>query len=103
MKKYKIKWSEIYEKTDNIVRCLEKKDAKIYGIGFNGQIIAGLTGLACDYPEDADIIVDDIFDNADIYNAWLKLYPEKEFVFLYNKQQEDFDTEFEFPWDQIKE
>ena len=45
MKKYTVKWKEIYKKIDTLLNSLEKKDCKIYGIARGGQIIAGLTGL----------------------------------------------------------
>ena len=59
MKKYKISWEEIYEKVKVLKSNLENKNDKIYGIPRGGQIVAGLTGLAVDTPEEANIIVDD--------------------------------------------
>ena len=100
MKKYTVKWEEIYKKIDTLLNALEKKDCKIYGIARGGQIIAGLTGLAVDKPEDADIIVDDLYDSGRTYKKWLAKYPKKEFVFLYNKQFEHKNTWIEFPWEE---
>ena len=97
MKKYTVKWEEIYRKVETIKRNLIDKNSKIFGIGISGQIIAGLTGNAVEYPENAVIIVHDIYDSGDTYKKWLKLYPEKEYVFLYNKQFEHKDEEIEFP------
>ena len=103
MKKYKISWEEIYEKVKVLKSNLENKNDKIYGIPRGGQIVAGLTGLAVDTPEEANIIVDDLYDSGTTYNKWYEKYPEKEFVFLYNKQFEHQNTWLEFPWEESGE
>jgi GTP cyclohydrolase I len=98
MKTYKITWEEIYAKIETLKNNLVKKD-KIYGIPRGGQIIAGLTGMAVDTPEEANIIVDDLYDSGTTYKKWYKKYPNKEYCFLYNKQYEHQNTWLEFPWE----
>jgi len=98
MKKVKISWSEIYDKVNTVKESLTKKD-KIYGIPRGGQIVAGLTGMAVDTPEEANIIIDDLYDSGTTYKKWLKKYPDKEYCFLYNKQYEYQNTWIEFPWE----
>ena len=102
MKTYKITWEEIYAKIETLKNNLVKKD-KIYGIPRGGQIIAGLTGMAVDTPEEANIIVDDLYDSGTTYKKWHKKYPNKEYCFLYNKQYEHQNTWLEFPWENTGE
>lgn len=99
MKKVKITWKEIYLRVNSLIDSLDNKNIKIYGIPRGGQIIAGLTGLAVDTPEEADIIVDDLIDSGATYKKWLAKYPDKEFVFLFNKDIEFEKTWIEFPWE----
>ena len=100
MKKHKITWEEIYLKIDAMKDALDNKNDKIYGIPRGGQIIAGLTGLAVDTPEEANIIVDDLYDSGATYNKWVEKYPDKEFCFLFNKKFEHQNTWLEFPWEE---
>jgi GTP cyclohydrolase I len=102
MKTYKITWEEIYAKIETLKNNLDKK-VKIYGIPRGGQIIAGLTGMAVDTPEEADIIVDDLYDSGTTYKKWYKKYPNKEYCFLYNKKYEHQNTWLEFPWENTGE
>tara|TARA_R110000744_G_scaffold51_1_gene211 strand:+ start:830 stop:1675 length:846 start_codon:yes stop_codon:yes gene_type:complete len=103
MKKHKITWEEIYLKIDAMKDALDNKNDKIYGIPRGGQIIAGLTGLAVDTPEEANIIVDDLYDSGATYNKWVEKYPDKEFCFLFNKKFEHQNTWLEFPWEESGE
>lgn len=102
MKKYTITWEEIYAKINTLKESLVKED-KIYGIPRGGQIIAGLTGMAVDTPEEANIIVDDLYDSGATYEKWFKKYPDKEYCFLYNKTLEHQNTWLEFPWEESGE
>jgi len=103
MKKHKVTWNEIYLKIDAMKEALTNKKDKIYGIPRGGQIIAGLTGLAVDTPEEANIIVDDLYDSGATYKKWYKKYPDKEYCFLFNKQFEYQNTWLEFPWEESGE
>ena len=55
--------------------------------------------MAVDTPEEANIIIDDLYDSGTTYKKWLKKYPDKEYCFLYNKQYEYQNTWIEFPWE----
>ena len=103
MKKHKISWEEIYLKIKTMKNALNKNTDKIYGIPRGGQIVAGLTGMAVDTPEDATIIIDDLYDSGATYNKWVEKYPDKEFVFLFNKQFEYQNTWLQFPWEESGE
>lgn len=103
MKKHKVTWEEIYLKVDAMKQALNNKKDKVYGIPRGGQIIAGLTGLAVDTPEEANIIVDDLYDSGATYKKWYKKYPDKEYCFLFNKQYEYQNTWLEFPWEESGE
>tara|TARA_R110000824_G_scaffold376370_5_gene567491 strand:- start:657 stop:1499 length:843 start_codon:yes stop_codon:yes gene_type:complete len=103
MKKHKVTWEEIYLKIETLKNSLETNFDKIYGIPRGGQVIAGLTGMAVDTPEEATIIIDDLYDSGTTYKKWLKKYPDKEFVFLFNKEFEYQNTWLEFPWEESGE
>jgi len=103
MKKHKVTWEEIYLKIETLKNSLNTNSDKIYGIPRGGQVIAGLTGMAVDTPEEATIIIDDLYDSGTTYNKWLKDYPDKEFVFLFNKKFEYQNTWLEFPWEESGE
>ena len=103
MKKHKVTWEEIYLKIETLKNSLNTSSDKIYGIPRGGQVIAGLTGMAVDTPEEATIIIDDLYDSGTTYSKWLKDYPDKEFVFLFNKNFEYQNTWLEFPWEESGE
>jgi len=103
MKKHKVTWEEIYLKIETLKNSLNTNSDKIYGIPRGGQVIAGLTGMAVDTPEEATIIIDDLYDSGNTYNKWLEKYPDKEFVFLFNKKFEYQNTWLEFPWEESGE
>jgi GTP cyclohydrolase I len=103
MKKHKISWEEIYLKIETMKNALDKDTDKIYGIPRGGQIVAGLTGMAVDTPEEATIIIDDLYDSGTTYKKWFEKYPNKEFVFLFNKKFEYQNTWLEFPWEESGE
>ena len=91
--KKEITWQMIYER----IRKLPK--GMYYGIPRGGQYIAGATGCAVDSPEDADYIIDDLYDSGTTYKRWKKLYPEKKFLFLYDKRNEYCNEWLVFPWE----
>lgn len=108
---YKLTWDEIYIqlfkvtaqfriKEDKTVPPWKSIKTKYYGIARGGQVIAGLTGNAVDTPEEADVIIDDLYDSGTTYKKWKKLYPTKTFVFLYDKRKEFKNTWVEFPWEE---
>lgn len=83
--KYIITWEEIYQRISKL--DLSKK---YYGIPRGGAIISGMTGNAVMTPEQADIIIDDLIDSGATAKKWKSKYPTKKFIFLFNKQDEDF-------------
>ena len=91
---YKVSWKEIYERIE-----LLEKDKKYYGIPRGGQVVAGLTKQAVQTPEEADIIIDDLYDSGTTYKKWHKKYPNKQFKFLFDKTKEFKNTWLEFPWE----
>lgn len=97
-KTYKVSWKEIYERID-----LLEFDKKYYGIPRGGQVVAGLTKRAVQTPEEADIIIDDLYDSGTTYKKWHKKYPNKQFKFLFDKTKEFKNTWLEFPWEESGE
>ena len=97
MKKHKITWKEIYERIDllNNELC---KNCKVWGIPRGGQIVAGLMGKAVDNIEDADFIIDDLYDSGRTSKQYLK--HNKQIIFLFDKREEYQNTWLEFPWEE---
>ena len=82
----KLSWIEIYKKLDLLINDMfdKYKTLKIYGIPRGGQFISGISGYAVDTPEEANVIVDDLYDSGTTYKKWKKLYPDKDFYFLFD-------------------
>jgi len=97
-KKVAITWDDIYKRID-----LLDKNKKYYGIKRGGMVMAGLTKSAVQEVSEADIIIDDLYDSGTTYRKWKKLYPDKEFVFVYDKRKEYKNTWLEFPWEEAGE
>jgi len=100
-------WVEIYLQIDIMLNKLEDKKYGVYGIARGGQVVAGLLGYCgkkiqvVEQPEQADIIVDDLYDSGTTYKKWKKKYPKAEFYFLYDKRQKEYNGKWlEFPWEQ---
>ena len=88
-----ITWQMIYER----IRKLPK--GMYYGIPRGGQYISGATGCAVDSPYDADYIIDDLYDSGKTFNRWKEMYPDKKFVFLFDKRKEYKNEWLVFPWE----
>ncbi len=105
-----LNWQEIYLQIDIMLNKLDNKKYKVYGIPRGGQVVAGLLGYCgkkihvVDKPEQADIIVDDLYDSGTTYKKWKKLYPDKEFYFLFDKREKEYKGKWlEFPWEESGE
>lgn len=94
---YFINWNEIYARVSVL-----PKDKKYWGIPRGGTIVAGLTGRAVDTPEEADVIIDDLYDSGSTHERYREKYSDKKFAFLYNKKTEVFINNkwLVFPWEQ---
>ena len=106
----KLSWKEIYNAIDLFLNKLENKKHKVYGIPRGGQVVAGMLGfcnekiIVVDNPNKADIIVDDLYDSGTTYNKWKKLYPDKDFYFLFDKREKEYKGKWlEFPWEESGE
>jgi len=94
--KHKVTWKEIYERVGRLPK------RKCWGIPRGGQVIAGLTGHAVDKMEEAEYIVDDIFDSGNTYRKW-RAKTKKPIFYLFNKKEEHANTWVVFPWESEKE
>ena len=95
---HKLTWNEIYKAMFQKLQEYGKED-RFYGIPRGGQVIAGLTGRAVETPEEANIIIDDLYDSGTTHKKWKKKYPDKKFIFLFDKRKEFKNTWLEFPWE----
>ncbi len=92
--KKKISWQTI------INRVKDLPAGKYYGIPRGGQYIAAATGSPVDDPDQADYIIDDLYDSGSTFRKWKRKYPNKEFLFLFDKRKEFFNTWLIFPWEE---
>jgi len=98
MKKYYVKWNEIYKRLGEL--RITHHD-KVWGVPRGGQIIAGLTGYAVDDIEDATIIVDDIIDSGKTEKEYARKYCNLPFFSLFDKRTEEKikNKWVVFPWE----
>mgnify|MGYP003132128634 CR=1 FL=1 len=102
-----LSWQDIYKQLQKLVKKLENKKVKLYGIPRGGQVVAGLLGIyknitIVDDTEihKADVIVDDLYDSGTTYKKWKNLYPKAEYLFLYDKREKKYKNQWlEFPWE----
>lgn len=95
----KLTWAEVYERIDAVFKKVSSQD-KFYGVPRGGAIVAGLTDRPAETPEEADVIIDDIYDSGATYKKWKKLHPNKEFRFLVDKRKEYKKEWIQFPWEE---
>lgn len=94
-------WSEIYEKIQ--LKLSLYSGCTLYGVPRGGAIVAGLaaTGLtdntATSVIEDATVIVDDVVDSGRTRHKYNERFPDKNFVALYDKKEND--VWIQFPWE----
>tara|TARA_R110000803_G_scaffold170193_1_gene233219 strand:+ start:60 stop:707 length:648 start_codon:yes stop_codon:yes gene_type:complete len=96
---HEVKWEEIYLKIKTFKNSLDTNSDKVFGISKGGKIISGITGIATETPEDATILIDLVYDTGENSKKWMELYPNKEFVFLYNKEFDHKSNLIKFPWE----
>jgi len=95
MAKHFISWNELKLKVSRF-----DQSKKYYGIPRGGAVIAGMTDNPVETPEEADIIIDDLIDSGETARKWKEKYPNKEFIFLYNKQEEHQNMWLVFPYEE---
>ncbi len=94
-KAYHVRWPEVYDRLTAIMDRHPR--ARFYGIPRGGAVVAGLTMNACEQPEDADVIVDDIRDSgrtAERFRHW-----GKPIEFLFDKLGTDDSRWLVMPWE----
>jgi GTP cyclohydrolase IA len=81
---------------------IDKKGVKVYGIPKGGMIAAGFLKNATNVtrPEDADVILDDIWDSGATMTKYMEKYPEKKFHVLVDKRFELQGRWVVFPWEE---
>ena len=65
--KQNVTWDEIYKRLNKLPEY-----NSYYGIPRGGQVVAGLTGRAVSNIEDAECIIDDIYDRGDTAKKYKK-------------------------------
>jgi len=94
--KLKVTWEDIYKRLETITEKYSE-NIKYYGIPRGGQVVAGITGNAVNDIEEADIIIDDIYDSGDTAKKYEKY--NKPMEFLYDKRKEPELPWIVFPWE----
>jgi GTP cyclohydrolase I len=98
MKKFEVTWIEIFDRLSRF----DKTGAKIYGVPKGGMIVAGFLKKAknCPWPEEANLILDDVIDSGATQSRFKSAFPNKPFVALYDKTKADKDFGWlVFPWE----
>lgn len=72
---------------------------KWYGVPRGGSVVAAMSGRAVDTPEEADCIVDDIYDSGKTKRLWRTRFPLKPFIVMVDKRNEFRNDWVEFPWE----
>ena len=110
IKKKSISWEFVNSRIDEMVKGINNqvrlnRKIKIFGIPSGGKFIEGLIVTrnlfrfkAVNSPQNADIIVDDIYDSGNTYNRYSKY--EKPIWILVDKREDKFkDKWITLPWD----
>jgi GTP cyclohydrolase I len=86
-------WGDVSEALESI----DKPGNTIYGVPKGGMIAAGFLEQATitPYPDEANIILDDIVDSGRTRQKYLDKYPDAKFVALFEKR----DEWLVFPWE----
>lgn len=82
------------------------KHVKLWGVPRGGipaafaiHAILGNCSSVVEFPEDADVIVDDLIDSGATMNRYQERYPDKPFVVLYDKRVQYKGEWLVFPWE----
>lgn len=97
MNRVNISWSEIIQRVNQL-----DKTKKYYGVPRGGQYISAMLNPV-DTPEEADIIIDDLIDSGETKERYLKQYPDKEFIGIFDKAKELQGKWLIFPWEKNDE
>ena len=97
-KNHKISWEEIYAKIECMKQNLIYEDMHFFGMSEVGQVLAGMTGKAVDSIEEADILIDGVYNTGKTFEEYHERFPSKEYCFLYNKELEFKNQKIIFPW-----
>jgi len=97
MSKLVISWGEVLHRLSRI----DKEGVKVYGIPKGGMILAGFLKNAenVQHPQDADIILDDIWDSGATMKQYMERYPNKQYWVCVDKRVEYQDVWIVFPWE----
>jgi GTP cyclohydrolase I len=93
--KINISWEQIYQRVNEL-----DKSKKYYGIPRGGSVIAGLTLNAVNNIDEADILIDDLIDSGKTKQKYNELYPNKEFIALFDKSKEYQNKWLIFPYEE---
>jgi GTP cyclohydrolase I len=97
--KYKVTWEEVYKRIEDLKKYIT---GNVYGIPRGGQIIAGLIGKAVDRWEEANVLVDDIFDSGKTTEEWISK-TGLDMFHLFDKRKELKGKWIEFPWENTEQ
>lgn len=88
-----ISWSEVYSRLD------KAPPGRLYGIPRGGSIVAGLTGRAVDWVEQADWLVDDVIDSSVTAQSWTARIGKPVWA-LFDKERDGLtDRQLVMPWE----
>ena len=96
-KKYYVTWDEIMDGLEHI----DSEENIVYGVPKGGMVAAGFLRYAKNVfnIHEANVILDDIIDTGNTRDYYQKLYPDKDFVALFDKPGEGITDWVVFPWE----
>lgn len=101
--KIKITWEEIKSLIEGALAHIKigEKPHRVYGVPKNGMILTAFLPkgfIAWSNPDDCNILLDDIIDSGRTKNAFNQKYPNKPFIALFDKRQENIGW-LVMPWE----
>ena len=101
MERIVITWSEIMARISHLkLKHNLSERSRVYGIPRGGQYLMPFF-TPMDSPDEADYIIDDLIDSGDTFKRWKERYPNKKYLALINKQEDEYlkDKWIIFPWE----
>lgn len=86
-------WEEVY------LRIQSAPLGKLYGIPRGGAVVAGLTGRAVNDPQQADWLVDDIYDTGKTAERWTQKYSKPVWAMISKPNEGLTDQWVQLPWE----